>query len=162
MVSISGLGSGAIVGFLLGLCGSLWLDGPARVPILAVLTISGCLDSTGHQRALGRNRETRYIAAHTQRWQSLASNAAMLATGFATRAGFASLYGLAVSTVLTSDPVIGLLVWGIYGLVRTGSVKPVSRMLQTRSPLDLFSYRQRATRLVGTITIAAAVLALVV
>ena len=162
VVSISGLLSGIVVGYFLGLCGSFWLNSPARLPISVVLAMGGILDMVGHQSSLGRNHETRYRSNETHRLRLLASNAAILATGFATRVGFASLYALAISIALMSSPLTGLLVWGTYGLVRTASVGPIARIVQTRSPLDLFSYRKRAVHVVGTITITVSVLTLIV
>ena len=94
--------------------------------------------------------------------QLLARNAAVLATGFATRVGFASLYAPAILIALMSSPLTGLLVWGTYGLVRTGSVGPVARVLRTRSSPDIFNYRKGVVRVIGTITIAASVLTLFV
>lgn len=151
-----------MVGGLLGLCGSLWLDAPTRLPVFIALAVGGAFDVVGHQLPLGRNHETSYRSSQSSQLWLLSRNAAVLATGFATRVGLVSLYALAVSIVLLSSTSMGLLVWGTYGLVRTGSVGLTARIMRRWSPLELFSYRKRVVRTSGALTIVCSSVTLVI
>ena len=158
----AGLLSGAAIGVLLGIIGSLLFETAALLPIVVVPAVGGAIDVTGHRFPLGRNYETRYGPADAQKLWPLARNAAVLSTGFSTRVGFASLYALAISIVLTASPMIGLFVWGAYGLARSASVGLVMWLLRSRTPLEVLSYRPQVVRAVGGIAIMLSAVVLVV
>lgn len=143
-----------MTGLVLGILGNQTDMGSAAPIVVAVaLLAGGIVDLTGHRHALGRNRETSYTPGRAQRLRYLALNAATLGTGFATRVGFASLYGLALATVAVGSLPVALVVWGAYGATRAGAIGALVLVLRTRTPLELLQQRAAVVRAVGLTTV---------
>lgn len=122
---LAGTVTGAALGALLGLAGSaLPGRGAAAVAIaVGVAAVGLGLANVGGrlERAYDvRDRETpqRWLDGGAARWAIL--NGSSLALGFSTRVGYWLWYAVPISCLLTGRPAAAALVYGSYGLVRSG------------------------------------------
>lgn len=117
---------GAAVGTVLGALGGL-LPFSARVAMASILSLIaiavGVLELGPRPwRVPQCDVETpqRWMNAGAIRWATL--NGAALGVGATSRIGFWLWYAIPASAILLGDPVSGALVYGLYGLIRGGSV----------------------------------------
>jgi hypothetical protein len=113
---------GTSVGVLLGLLGSTLPD-DVRIALVTALAVGGCLYGAAeglgrYPKLLQRDTETpqRWMDRGPLRWAWL--NGGALGLGFTTRLGFALWYVVPASSLLSGSPLLGALIYGVYGLMR--------------------------------------------
>jgi hypothetical protein len=126
LYSLSSTLTGGITGALLGAIGSslsrdLRFASASVLGILAI--VLGSLElGTGRLAPLQCDRETPQRWMHTGAWRWALRNGVTLGFGATSRIGFWLWYVVPISALLVGRPVIGGMLYGLYGLVRGGFV----------------------------------------
>jgi hypothetical protein len=117
--------AGATAGAMLGLAGGLVPDGwrtATAVTLGSIAIALGVCNAAGRlERAydlLDRETPQSWLDGGAARWAVL--NGATLGLGVTTRIGYWLWYAVPVICLLAGQPLPGALVYGLYGLVRTG------------------------------------------
>lgn len=113
---------GSIAGLMLGLSGSL-LPGSARPGLVSILALGAVM--LGGRGLLGRPSQPFQCDRETpQRWLHLGPlrwairNGLTLGCGTSTRIGFWLWYAIPVGSLLLGSPILGVMIYGTFGLVR--------------------------------------------
>lgn len=123
---LAGAVSGVMAGVALGAAGHA-IDAEARVVIALVVacvaTAGGLIEIAGGKVPLLQcNRETprRWVARGPAYWA--VRNGLSLGCGATTRIGFAIWYLVPAAAFLSASPLVGAMLFGVYGATRTGLV----------------------------------------
>lgn len=133
---LAGTFAGMLAGAALGWMGSL-LTSEFRSALAVAFSLVaiglGLAELSGHRVALIQvDRETPYawLRPGPLRWAM--RNGAAIGFGAATRLGFWLWFVIPIGAMLSGNPLIGALGWGLYALVRTASVGGILLLVQRR------------------------------
>jgi hypothetical protein len=110
---------GALAGAAFGAAGAVlgptvrWL----LVGLVVLVVVAGALS---RERPWQLDRETNVAWLTHENWRTAVYNGLALGVGVSTRLGFWLVYALPTAAFASGDPLFGALIYGLYGLARTG------------------------------------------